>query len=241
MTSSKRILAAHQLHFMPWLRYVEKALRADVFVVLDDVQFNKSGWQNRNKVKGPRGWYYLTVPVRQRLGQRLDEVEIDRARDWRKKHVLSLKASYGRAPHFASIFPRLDAVYAAQDWRSLNEFNWALLGVILELVSCSKQVLRSSALGREGEATARLIDLCRKLGADTYLSGAYAATQYLDVAGLAAAGVEVRFQSWMAPAYAQVHPAAGFVPDLAVIDLLMAAGSGTRDVLLSAGGFTVTP
>jgi len=226
---------------MPWLRYVEKVLRADVFVVLDDVQFNKSGWQNRNKVKGPRGWYYLTVPVRQRLGQRLDEVEIDHARDWRKKHVSSLKASYGRAPHYARVFPRIEAVYAAEDWRFLNDFNWALLTVILELVGLAKPVLRSSALGLEGEATDRLIDLCRKLGADTYLSGAYAATQYLDVASLAAAGVEVGFQSWTAPTYDQVHPAAGFVPDLAVIDLLMATGSEARDMLLSAGGLTVTP
>ena len=132
----------------------------------------------------------MTVPVRHRFPARLAEVEVAGAR-WRKKHVLSLKASYGRAPHFDRIFPRLDAVYAAQDWRLLNDFNWALLAVILELVGHSAPVLRSSALGLEGMATARLIDLCRKLDADTYLSGAYAATQYLDTAGLAAAGVAV--------------------------------------------------
>ncbi len=90
----------HQLHYLPWLRYFEKIQSCDVFVVLDDIQFNKNGWQNRNRVKTSSGAVLLTVPVQMKFAQRLGEVRIDERTPWRKKHWKTIEQSYGRAPFF---------------------------------------------------------------------------------------------------------------------------------------------
>ena len=84
------VVAVHQPHYLPWLGYFEKMDQADVFVVLDTVQFEKNGWQNRNKIKTAQGWQWLTVPVMHKFGQRLGQVKLDQRSDWRKKHWMAL-------------------------------------------------------------------------------------------------------------------------------------------------------
>src|SRR3990170_6236967 len=94
------LAAIHQLHYLSWLRYLEKVARADVFVVLDDVQYTKNGFQNRTKIKQASGWMYLTVPVRAHAGQHLREVECAPVPGWRERHWGALQSNYGRAPYF---------------------------------------------------------------------------------------------------------------------------------------------
>ena len=73
------------------------------------------------------------------------------------------------------------------------------------------------------------------MGGNTYLSGAYAVQAYLDPEVMRAAGIRLAFQEWRAPTYCQRYPAAGFIPDLAVVDLLFNEGPRARDILLAAG------
>jgi hypothetical protein len=83
----------HQLHYLPWLRYFEKIARSDVFIVLDNIQYNKNGWQNRNRIKAGDGALLLTVPVLECFGQSLDAVRINNAAPWRRKHLRSIAQS----------------------------------------------------------------------------------------------------------------------------------------------------
>src|SRR5262245_61030054 len=91
------ILAAHQLHYLPWLRYFHKIAQSDVFVILDNIQFTKNDWHNRNKIKGPQGAMILTVPVLHKFGQPLSEVQIDNKQPWRRKHWGSISGNYSKA------------------------------------------------------------------------------------------------------------------------------------------------
>jgi hypothetical protein len=227
------ICAIHQPHYLPWLRYLDKIARADVFVLLDDVQYSKNGWQNRNRLKGPQGAYLVTVPVRHRLTRTLTEVEIDGER-WRHSHLASLRSSYGRAPGFAA-FAAPIAEILSHPWRSLVELDAVMLRLWLDLLAIPTPVLRSSALRVPGEASERLANLCRAVGADHYLSGAYAAAAYLEPAVLERAGVGVLYHHWQAPVYRQPHPRAGFVPDLSIADLIAAEGTDARSLLDAAG------
>ena len=94
-------VAIHQPQYLPWLGYLAKWAAADVFVFLDTVQYEKNGWQNRNRIKTAAGAVWLTVPVHYRhLNQRIDETEIDYRRDWRTSHLNQFRDSYRRAPHF---------------------------------------------------------------------------------------------------------------------------------------------
>lgn len=227
------IVGIHQPHYLPWLRYFDKIDMCDVFVVLDDAQFNQNGWQNRNRIKGPEGPILLTVPVGQRFGQRLDEVRIGGSGSWREKHWRSIELHYARAPHFASYREALRDFYA-RPWEDLNALNLAMLGWFLQVLGIQTRIVRSSKMGIEGSATERLVAICRALGGSAYLSGEHATQVYLDGAAFERAGLELTIQHWTCPAYLQRYPRAGFVSDLAILDLLMNEGPASLQRLRDA-------
>lgn len=223
------ICGIHQLHYLPWLRYFDKIARSDVFIVLDNIQYNKNGWQNRNKIKAASGALLLTVPVHAPLGCRLDEVTIDETQPWRRKHWAAILQNYGRAPYFDQYGPYFRDTYT-REWHSLNALNKDMLDYFVRALGIRTPVRYSSELDAPGAATERLIRLIRSAGADTYYSGAYAVDQYLDVAQLKAAGIALCLQEWQAPVYPQFYGA--FVPDLSILDLIMHCGPRSLDVLL---------
>lgn len=215
------VVAAHQLHYLPWLRYFDKIHRCDAFVVLDDAQFNVNGWQNRNRIKGPDGPLTLTVPIRHQFPQRLDEVLVAGPSSWRRKHWVSIEQHYRRAPWFERVAANLGAFYA-QTWERLNDINYAMLTYFLDVLGITTPIVRSSTLGVDGAASERLVRICRKLGANEYLTGEHATHVYLDPECFERSGIRLRTARWQCPTYAQRYGA--FVPDLSIIDLLCNEG-----------------
>jgi len=108
------IITIHQSQYLPWLPYFDKVLRSNIFVILDDVQFQKNGVQNRNQIKTPNGVVWLTVPVRQKFGQLIREVEIADSK-FVNKHLNAIKTSYGKAPFFKAMFEELASVYKLKE------------------------------------------------------------------------------------------------------------------------------
>lgn len=223
------LVGIHQLHYLPWLRYVHKIACSDVFVILDNIQYNKNGHQNRNRIKTPQGALTLTVPVFDHFAQSLDSVRIDNKRNWAAKHWRSIEQNYRRAPYFERYAPALSAFYQ-RPWERLNELNRPMLAYFLEALEIKTPVLYASDLDVPGEATTRLANLIRAAGGSAYLTGAYALEVYLDAEELAAAGITLEIQTWNAIAYPQAH--GPFIPDLSIVDLLMQCGPQSRKVLL---------
>lgn len=215
------LAAIHQPHYLPWIRYFEKIARSDVFIVLDDIQYSKNGWQNRNRIKGPKGPQLLTVPVHAGAGQRLDEIRIRNDGRWRKKHWKAIEQSYSKTPYFADHGPWLEQALR-QEWTHLNALNRSLLDGFLEALGIETKVVYASDMSATGEATERLANLINEVGADAYYTGAYALETYLDRDLLEGRGIEIVVQDWRAQPYAQLH--GDFVPDLAVVDVLMNCG-----------------
>lgn len=231
------LVGIHQPHYLPWLRYFEKIARSDVFILLDDVQYEKNGFQNRNRIKTPQGWTYLTVPVARPLLRPIREIEIDHRTGWREKHRRSLQMSYARSPHFERYWPCISALFD-REWSHLGELNVAMVRVFLDCLGITTPLHLSSDLPTESQSTDRLVELCRAVGGDRYLTGAHAAGAYLDPEAMARAGIRLAYQSWRAPVYPQPFPAAGFVPDMAIVDLLFQAGPDALSILLEHGGVT---
>jgi len=225
------IVSIHQLHYLPWLRYFDKIARSDVFVALDDVQFTKNGWQNRNKIKHAQGWMYLTVPVYHQHEQNLDEVRINNQVRWGDKHWKSLSLNYSKAPYFTDHADFFRDIYA-REWEHLNSLNWEVLSYLVKALGINARLVKSSELQVEGEATLRLVNICQALGADQYLTGAYAAKAYLDEDILQEHGIKALMQDWDCPRYRQCFPQAGFIPDLSVVDLLFNEGPESLAILL---------
>lgn len=221
------VVTVHQPHYLPWLGYFDKIDQADVFVVLDNVQFEKNGWQNRNKIKTAQGWQWLTVPVVHHLGQRLDEVRLDDRSHWAKKHWMTLLTNYNKAPHFSAYRDFFEAAYLMQ-WDTLVDVNLHFIGYLIEASGITTELQRASTMALTDEPNQRLIDICQHLGADTYLAG-MGGRHYMDLNRFAEQSIEVRFQAYEHPVYTQLFGA--FEPNMAVIDLLFSYGPASLDIV----------
>jgi hypothetical protein len=199
---------------MPWLGYFDKIVKSETFVFLDNVQFKKNEFQNRNKIKTAQGWMWLTVPVLYKYPEQINEVKINNRVDWRKKHLRTLAINYHKAPYFHVFFPEVEQFYAA-DSQFISEVN--------------KEIAIASALGHlPMEPSERLAAICESRGADTYLSGAGGRT-YLDLVPFNKRGITVKFQAFNHPLYPQLY--GDFIPNLSVLDLLFNCGPESLKIL----------
>ncbi len=226
------IVAIHQPQYLPWLGYFDKILTADAFCFLDNVQFKKNEWQNRNRIKTSQGWQWLSVPVTYRFPQKISEVGINNRVDWRRKHMQALISSYGKAPFFQGCIGVFEAVYA-RDWQMLYELNICLVEEILKLAGIeNKMLLKSSDLNLCEDPTLRLIDICRAAGGDTYLSGRDGA-KYMDLKQFEQNGIRVIFQDFQHPEYSQLF--GDFQANLSIVDLLFNCGPESLKKVIQNG------
>lgn len=222
--------------YLPWLGFFDQLRGADVFVYYDDVQYDKHGWRNRNRVKAPGGEpLWLTVPVRTHGFERprILDVQIDATAAWTRRHVGTLRHCYARAPHAEPYLAELEALLA-RPWTRLVDLDLAAVELCCRWLGLARRIERSSALcaapaGPPGAArSGRLIELCQRFEATRYLSGA-AARGYLDVEAFARAGIAVEFQDYRHPVYPQLHGA--FLPFLSIVDLVFNCGPDARTIL----------
>jgi hypothetical protein len=223
-------VAIHQPHYLPWLGYLAKWAAADLFIFLDTVQYEKNGWQNRNRIKTRDGARWLTVPVRARLGVRLDAVEIDTGQPWARRHLATIRHAYARARCWGRYADQVRALYEPA-WTHLVPLAAATARWLAGAVGIATPARLASELGvTAGDPTERLVALCRAVGATTYLAGRDGAL-YMDPAPFAAAGIEVLVQRYEHPVYAQEH--GDFVPYLSALDLLLTHGDEALDIIRS--------
>ena len=221
--------AIHQLQYWPGLRFFAKMRAADIFIYLDDVQFEKREFQNRNRLRAARGWQYLTAPVvsKGRFSQKINEVEMDNSAAWREEHLRAIKLNYARAPFFKEQLPALEELYA-RDYRLLADLAGATADFLRDGFGIKTPVKFSSEFAVNETASARLAKLCAAAGADEYLSGA-GAKAYLDPGVFSFAGIKLSWQDFKPREYPQAFP--GFEPDMSALDLLLNCGPASGDYL----------
>ena len=231
------IVSINQPAYLPWLGYFDRIAASDAHVVLDHVQFEKNSFVNRNRIRTATGQAWLTVPVLTagRFGALpIDELEIDEARDWRRKHWQTISQSYSRAPHFAAHAPFFDELYG-RAWLRLLDLCTFSNSYLLRSLGIETELHSSRSLAVEGAKSDLALAICRELGATVYLSGALGRA-YLDERGFEQAGIEVRYQDYRHPEYAQLH--SPFVPYLAAVDLLLNCGPESAAVMRRGRGDT---
>jgi len=228
-----KIVAIHQPQYLPYLGFFHKIAHCDVFAALDHVQFQKNGLQNRNKIKtaSKEGTQWITVPVKHNLGQAINEVRMDSSAPWQKKHWNALVSNYSRARCFRQYTDGLQQVLLA-DHENLSRLNMALTEWSMEAMEIRTPVVYSSQLQVEGHATALLVDICRSVGADAYLSGP-GGKNYMEMPLFEQAGIQVLWQDFKCPVYEQQFPDAGFIPNLSVVDALLNCGQDVAAMVKS--------
>jgi hypothetical protein len=229
MVAPRRTLVVLQPGYLPWLGFFDQMRRADVFVYYDDVQFDKHGWRNRNRIKTPDGPLWLTVPVLiSGLGQpRIVDARIDNTAAWARKHVRTLRQYYTKAPYLDRYLPPLEGLLS-REWTHIAELDIELAAQMADWLGLRPAIHRSSQLGVDGDQSQRLVNLCRHFGATQYLSGD-AAQSYLDRDLFERHGISVVWQQYTHPVYPQQH--GEFLPFLSAIDLLLNCGDDSASIL----------
>ena len=225
------ICSVHQPNFIPYLGFFDKVKKSDVFVVYDTAQYSKNDFHNRNRIKTPQGAQWLTLPVSLHLGDRIQDVATAPIESYRDKHLKTIIGAYKKAPFFADIFPLIENVYR-QPVSHMVDITIPLLTVIIERLAPHCRIVLASELSCDLNlrSTEALVEIIKKVGADTYLSGP-GARDYLEEPLFGAIGARVEWQDFHHPVYPQLW-GGEFVPNLSVIDALFMLGfDGVKKLL----------
>lgn len=229
----KRV-AIVQSNYIPWKGYFDLIKAVDEFILLDDVQFTRRDWRNRNRIKTPQGTRWLTIPVKVkgRYLQRIDEVEVS-DQEWLRSHWATLVQSYSAAPNFELYREPLEDLYRSPGPRRLSDVNRRFIDAISSFLGIRTPISKSGDRPVEGRKSERLVALCRQVGATEYLSGP-AARAYLDEELFAEAGVSVSYADYSGyPEYPQLHPP--FEHQVTVLDLLFHVGAEAPNYMKALG------
>lgn len=222
-------IVIHQPEYLPWLGFFDKIDKCDLFVVLDNVQFQK-GFINRNKIKTPTNWQWLTVPIIHKFHRRkIQEVRIDNEIDWQENHFKALIHNYSKAPYFKEYTDFFKDVYQ-RDWELLAELDIFLIKETMNILGLDLPIKKASSLKVKGKTTELLINICKKVGADTYLSGE-GGKRYMDMERFQEEDIKVIFQDFKHPIYPQLFEEKEFIPNLSVVDLLFNCGEKSLDII----------
>jgi hypothetical protein len=225
------IVAIHQPQYLPWLGYFDKMSKADVFCYLDNVQYKKNEWQNRNRIKTAQSRQWITVPVRYRFPQKINEVEINNAVKWKKKHLQAFITNYSKASYFGDYIVHFKDFFS-ESWVLLSDLNVFLIERLREFLNLhSKPTMLASSLMLSDDPSDRLVDICKAVGADTYLSG-QDGIKYMDLERFEEHGIKVVIQEFKHPVYPQRFNQ--FQSHLSIVDLLFNCGPQSMDKIREA-------
>lgn len=223
--------------YLPWIGFFGQIDVADIFVFYDDVQFVRRSFQRRNRVRTPKGWTYLSVPVETTLGDTIARVRIKNDVAWMEEHRRSIDHLYRRAAFYQDHVRLLDDLYGSE-WSHLGEMTISQAKRTAEELGISAEFFSSSALSPTGTKTERLIDTLEKVGADAYLTGP-AARAYIEPERFDEEDIDLSWFSFNHPVYKQRFP--GFEPFMACIDMLFNIGAtSAREIIREASQRAIT-
>lgn len=226
------IISINQPAYLPWPGYFDRIIKSDIHIILDHVQFEKNSLTNRNKIKTPQGWSWLTVPI-QTKGRFKDcpinLIEINNQSNWRHKHWHSLLSNYSKAPFFKAHEDFFYNLYL-KDWTLLNDLLNETTAYLIETFEIKTEIIKSSDLNPVSSKSDLILELCKKTDAKKYISGPIG-RDYLDVKSFQEIGIDVVFHDYEYNSYQQQF--GSFTPFMSSIDLLFNKGNDGKYFLES--------
>ena len=226
-----RTVVISQPTYLPWAGYFRIMKEADVYVFLDNVQFEQRSWQSRNRIKSVKEFSWLTIPTHHSSQSRISDVEIDNSKEWMRQHFTAIKTSYGKAPYYGDYCHFFKSVYESK-WTKLALLNIYLIKYFAKQLGLSPIFVSASKLELAGKRTNLLLDICKMFGADRYVSS-IGAKNYMEEDGAKSIfekeGIKVEFLQVNLPKYPQLF--GEFIPGLSVVDLVFNCGPDASKIL----------
>lgn len=221
--------------YLPYPGFFHKLSLSDILVVMDDVQYDRR-FTNRNKILVPQGPMWLTVPIEKEDKFTPNRsVRINNRIPWRDDHWRKISLSYRNAAFFHPYADLLKETFQ-KEWDMLLDLDLELLKKCMNWLGLDLPVVMESELKVDGKSTERLINACKAVGADTYVSGR-GGRDYMDAQQFERQGIKLIYQEYVPVPYRQRFTGT-FVPDLSIIDMLFDVGPETLR-LIQTGSATV--
>lgn len=219
------ILGCVQPSYLAWIPLFARMAMSDVFVHLDDVEFSKNSFHNRNTIKTANGAVILTAPVRHTGNSKafISDIPLDANQRWMEKHWRSIEMSYRRAAHFEELAPLIKPLYE-REWKSLGDLNIALIETFKSFLGIKTPSYRSSEINVEGSGNLKLVNLCKKLGATSFIVKPGTA-DYHPPADFTPYGISFTHFAFSPFQYQQLY--GDFLPNLSIVDFAMNCGPGS--------------
>ncbi len=227
-SSRLMIISIHQPQYLPWLGYFDKIDRADIFVLLDNVQYKKNEFQNRNRIKTAQGWQWLAVPVTYQFPQLISEVGINHRDKWQHRQRQAILSNYRKAPCWNSLEGFFEEIFSS-DWQYLSPLNIHVVKRLAKTLGIDTPIHVASEIGVfSQDPDERLIAITKHFGGDVYLAGS-GGRDYMDLEKYEKNGIRVLFQEFRHPEYNQLF--GGFEPFMSIIDLIFNHGEESLGIL----------
>lgn len=218
------IVSGHQPNYLPWLGFFDKMRNCDLFIIEDDIQFERQGFTNRNRIKTFDGVRWLTVPVKHvKRPLKIREVEISNEGepDWALRHWLTLKHSYCKAPFWREYCDFFEDTYNRK-WTKLIDLNLHLIRGMTSFLNIDTPLVMGSTLNVSGQKSELILSQCKAVKGDVQLAGV-GSRGYINVKRFKKEGIKVVFQNFVHPYYPQMH--GKFAYNLSAVDYLFCSGA----------------
>lgn len=226
------MIVIHQPEYLPYIGFFERLAIADVFVVLDDVGYQKNGFINRNKIKTERGAKWITTPVIGRSPNlKINEVLIDNSQNWQSSQWGNIVSAYSKSPYFKEYSDFFQKTFEKK-WEKISDLDIYLIENICKFLNFNCKIIKSSDLKVLGKGTERLINICKELKSDNYLSGPGTDKGHkVEKEEFEKAGIKVVVKDFTNPQYSQMFKEQGFLPYMSIIDLLFNEGQNSKEII----------
>lgn len=182
-----------QPSFVPWFGQFAMILQSNHLVFLDNVQYDKGGWRNRNYLYGPNGKYLVTIPVKTKGKnlQLLNQVKIDYSYNWSQKFLKSIEHTYSKCTFFDEVFPNISQILQRK-YEYLIDLNLDFFTFIFDYLDICPVISKASDYKLPHSPNGRLITLCEITNSKIYHSGP-AAKSYLDLETFKSQSIVVKY------------------------------------------------
>ena len=227
------IVSISQPAYLPWLGYFDRLSKSDIHIVMDHVVMDKNSktkFTNRNKIRTPNSWSWLTVPILSKNNPKdipINDLKIDNTSSWSNAHFKSIKFNYSNAKYFSDYENFFEEVYQNK-WNNLMSLLKFTNDHLINFLGIKNEIITSSSLKPISSKSDLILELCQKVDAHEYISGPFG-RDYLDLKSFENAGIKIHFHDYSHPVYDQKFK--GFEPNMSIIDLLLNHGKDSLQIL----------
>jgi hypothetical protein len=220
----------NQPYFLPWGGVFARLIQSDQMILLDDTLLSRGfSYVNRNRIKGPSGEVWITVPLKKkgRGFQKIKDLKIYEKEKWLKKFLPTIRHYYCQSVYFETVYGEIKAAVETPDENFLG-LALSLLNVIRQNFGIEQNFILQSQTGVTGKGTSLLVSLAKEVQAkEVYLP--YFSQKAVELDKFEKEDIRVNFLRYDPPQHPQFW---GYhIKRLSALDLLFCCGKAGRAVI----------